>query len=600
MSFIGTLHIFNQSYEKATVTNNKETVTNNKETVTNNDITYELTKENIGKAFHGDTVEISNNKIIKIINTDIHSKQIVGILVFETKYKYGYNKKHSEIFLFKPLNYHYPEFLVASKNRFNKNQYVIIQFLDWTNTLPGGQIVRIIGDIDNENNTYEAIIYKNNLNTIMTKYNKAAINPSNFDPLIFFDNIVHKKIDKYVFSVDPKGCEDIDDAFSIVLNKDYYTVDIHIADVSYYLDYFNIDIKRYSTIYTPTKNYNMLPDIFSNNICSLKENQNRLAFTVSVNINFNGKILDYSFEKTVIRSCKAYDYDELQELINNKEVNDELQLYNLGRIIYNKDNYNTHNMVEIFMIMANNLVAKYLYDNLDDKSKIIFRIHEKKNNNKSFILSNNKEINDILELLESNAAVYINSDSSNYYHHGLNIEYYTHFTSPIRRYIDIYIHKLLDSIINKNSCTFIQPDCDKINEFNKNIKKIERDFNKIRLANNFNNKELDAYILQINNNRITIYIPENKIIHQMKLIDHRLKELVNINYDGTKIEIKHKISNNSVTLNQYDMVKIKIVSKMYNDNIHKKIDIFIPEIQKLIAFTEFTECIENQLSLYLS
>ena len=200
------------------------------------------------------------------------------------------------------------------------------------------------------------------------------------------------------------------------------------------------------------------------------------------------------------------------------------------------------------------------------------------------------EINDILELLESNSAVYTNSDFTNYYHHGLNIKYYTHFTSPIRRYVDIYIHKLLDSIINKNSGTFIQPDCDKINEFNKNIKKIERDFNKIRLANDFNNKELDAYILQIDNNRITIYIPENKIIHQMKLIDHRLKELVDINYDGTKI--RNKVSNYSVTLNQYDMVKIKIISKMYHDNIYKKIDIFIPEIQKLIAFTEFTEFTE--------
>ncbi|MCJ7637459.1 MAG: ribonuclease catalytic domain-containing protein, partial [Nitrososphaeraceae archaeon] len=472
-TIIGKVHIQNQSYTKATVSDNK----------TSQEI---LTFENINRAFHGDTVEINNNKITQIIKSDIKSKQIVGTLIFKTKYKYGYNQKHMELFLFRPLSNHYPSFLVASKNRYDMNQYAIIQFLKWDSKWPTGQLMRIIGDTDTENNTYEAIIYKNNLNTVSCKFNKSNI-PQDFDPVTFFDDLQHNNITtQYVFSVDPKGCEDIDDAFSIIKYPDHYIVNIHIADVSFYLDYFNIEIKRYSTIYAPHKNYSMIPDIFANNICSLRPNKNRLAFTVSVKLDLNGIILSYSFEKTIINSKKAYDYDELQYLIDNNQIQnnepssahrtnvrgdsllqsmsnneshpshsvapplrDESDLYHVGKLMCHdsKDNYDTHKMVEVFMILANNLVGKYLYEKTKDKykKKIVFRVHEK-NQNDNTKLTGNKEIDTVLELLESNAAIYTN-EHTNYYHSGLKIDYYTHFTSPIRRYVDIYIHKLLNCVI---------------------------------------------------------------------------------------------------------------------------------------------------------
>lgn len=505
---------------------------------------------------------------------DIKYKEIVGILVFSTKYKYGYNKRHSELFLFKPLSKRFPEFLVASKNRYLLNQYAVIKFLSWENKLPYGEIIKIIGDTDDEICTYEAIIYKNNLNTVITKYNKST------DFNINFDNLPHKNfVDKYVFSVDPKGCEDIDDAFSITLNNGFYTVDIHIADVSYYIDYFNIEVKRFSTIYCPNKNYSMLPDIFANNICSLKEGQDRLAFTVSVNIDLSGKIINYSFEKTVIRSKKAYSYEEFDCNLESEKL-----LYDLGEKIYFRNNYDSHKMVEVFMVMANHLVAKTLYENIEDKSKIIFRIHEKKELD-HLINHPNKEINDILELLESNAAIYTNINTNSnyqYYHYGLGIEYYTHFTSPIRRYVDIYIHKLLNSVINNKNYDIVLPDCAKINEYDRNIKKINRDFNKLLLAQKYNNEIIEAYILKIENNKITLYIPENKIIHQIKIIDRQLKDLFNLTVNKDSTIVTHKISNKSVTLKIYDKVKIKIESKMYQDYILKKIDMYVHDIIDLL------------------
>ena len=596
-SKVGILNIVNQSYIEAFVSCQNSN---------DNEILRDY--ENIGHAFHGDIVRVSNGKIINVIKSNILSKDIVGVMVFNSKYKYGFNKKGSELFLFRPLSNHYPCFLVASKNKIKKNQYTIIKFLSWINTLPNGQLVRFIGDCSDLDNTYDAIIYKNNLTTKIAKQDKQSNNidkvlKPTFDPTIFFKDLTHKNItDQYVFSVDPKGCEDIDDALSIIKNDDHYIVNIHIADVSFYFDYFNLTINNYSTIYAPHKNYSMIPDILARNICSLKPNKNRLAFTVSVKIGFDGSILDYSFEKTIINSKKAYDYDELQELLGmgcNDFIDNlpELDLYNVGKLLYKQNaNYDTHKMVEAYMILANNLVGKYLYEKVSDenKNKIIYRVHTKKEsmiNNSQQISENkdiNKEINDVLELLESNAAIYTTNtkDNNNYYHHGLQIDHYTHFTSPIRRYVDVYIHKLLNYVITGDTKQIdkLEPDCDKINEFNHNIKKTEREFNKIMLANELHVSENDilgAYILNIEGNKVTIYIYEHKIIHQIKLFDSRLAHLVQVNYHGPNIELINKKTGKSVTLVKYDKIVIKVVLTLHNDEIHKKIDMYIPEVHDL-------------------
>ncbi|MCJ7637461.1 MAG: hypothetical protein MUO21_08235, partial [Nitrososphaeraceae archaeon] len=158
-----------------------------------------------------------------------------------------------------------------------------------------------------------------------------------------------------------------------------------------------------------------------------------------------------------------------------------------------------------------------------------------------------------------------------------------------------YIHKLLNYVItDKDKINQLQDlDCHAVNEFNHNIKKMEREFNKIKLAAKY--ETINGYIIDITENRITVYIPENKIIHQIKLFDNRLIHLFDIKYPSENtIEIINKETNKSIILTKYTQVTLKIVSRLQHDEIHKKIDIYIQDIQNL---TEYTE---NQYSQYLS
>lgn len=516
--------------------------------------------DNIIPYFHGDLVEfdINSNKIIKPIKSNLN-KNIIGILELNTKYKYGFNKKNHQIYRVRPLNSRYPYFMVNSSTNSKINQYILFEFIKW-DKYPMGKIIRFLGDTGDINNTYEAIIYKYNLSTIKPKYN-STININGFNPINIQNN--HLDIsDKYIFSVDPESCQDIDDALSLdILPNNNYLIGIHISDVSTFFDYFKFDLKLFSTIYAPHKIYNMIPDIFANNFCSLKPNNSRLAISLFMEINQAGQILNFNFKKTIIISKKSYNYQELQDLINNNpdKIPLEKKLFDIGKILYKQDNYDTHKMVEIYMVLANNLAAKYLSKLYPDKT--IYRAHKKKNSD--IKLSGIPELDNILNILESNSAYYT-KNPENIYHAGLDLDYYTHFTSPIRRFVDIYIHKLIKSELNID----INPD--QINKFNKNLKKITREFNKINIATNLNSdKIIQGYILDFKLNKLLLYLPEYKIIHNTRLFDNKLKNIIKTNITEDFAEYIYQDKN--IKFIKYQKIDIKLIPKIYMDDIHKKI-----------------------------
>ena len=476
--------------------------------------------QNIGHSFHDDIVEVHNERL-RVIESKILTKQIVGILIYDTTHRF--KTKAKELFVFKPLSPFYPKFLVGSTSKYKlkSNQYAIIKFLKWVDKLPQGQLVKIIGACDEPGAVFDTYIHSFDFNINQCKFDKKLIPlGEQFDPTKYFPNITstHRSITDYIFSVDPINCDDIDDACSIRMDGDYYIVGIHIADVSFYVDYFNLKPNTYSTIYAPHKKYNMLPDIFAQNICSLMPNQFRLAFSVFVKVHPDGTIISYSFEKTIIKSSHAYTYDQLQNLIQIPSP--ESDLYKLGSIIRTNKTieYDTHIMIETYMVLANRLVGQYLYDTIPNKSKIIYRVHDA--HDVLQIDTSIEELNQILNLLESNSAVYTSSTNHpTRYHHGLQITNYTHFTSPIRRYVDIYIHKLL--YLACTNCLdqtelIVEPDYPNLNDFNHRIKKLERKFNKLGMQPGLS----FAYILSIDSdNKITIYISQYKMIHTIRLFD---------------------------------------------------------------------------------
>ena len=181
-----------------------------------NDIQIEG-KDNIGKCFHGDLVELSEDKKIKVLEQNIKKKKIVGILELFSSYKYSTNKKGVERFKFIPLNKKYPHFLVSSKckSKYTSNIIAVIKFLDWKDTLPFGEIISYLGDIHSKSSIYESILYKNNL--IQTKYNLSKVK-RNFSEIDFESQFFKKETyrnltNENIISVDPEGTKDIDDAF---------------------------------------------------------------------------------------------------------------------------------------------------------------------------------------------------------------------------------------------------------------------------------------------------------------------------------------------------------------------------------------------------
>ncbi len=301
------------------------------------------------------------------------------------------------------------------------------------------------------------------------------------------------------------------------LVNDQYEIGIHIADVSHYVrPGTSIDkeaLKRGLSVYLVDRTIPMLPEVLSNDICSLNPKEDKLTFSAVFVIDKNAKVISKWFGKTIINSDKRFTYEKAQESItdSSKEFHKELKTLNdLAKIfrtektkhgaidfendevkfkldengkplgVYKKHRFDAHKLVEEYMLLANREVAEYIYKKSENKNNLfsIYRIHdlpegeriielslflkalgyELKTDKKGHVTS--KDINALLAQVEGKAeeslvktatirsmakAVY---DTGNIGHFGLAFEYYTHFTSPIRRYPDLVVHRILHHHLN--------------------------------------------------------------------------------------------------------------------------------------------------------
>ncbi len=299
------------------------------------------------------------------------------------------------------------------------------------------------------------------------------------------------------------------------LENGNHEIGVHIADVSHYvrpnsaLDDEAFD--RATSVYLVDRTIPMLPERISNHLCSLKPNVDRLAFAVIFELNNNADIVNYWVGKTVIHSDRRFSYEEAQEVIEGKsqELKTEIQQLNTlahklrnqryknGAISFESDEFrfvlddqgkpievikkvrvDAHKMIEDYMLLANKTIAKHVYTKI--KKVLPYRVHDSPNIEKmAFFIQTAKKfgylidtksnesisatINNMVEKSEGKVeanilhplairsmekAVYTTKDT---YHFGLNFSYYTHFTSPIRRYPDLIVHRLLFDYLNNKS-----------------------------------------------------------------------------------------------------------------------------------------------------
>lgn len=318
-----------------------------------------------------------------------------------------------------------------------------------------------------------------------------------------------------IFTIDGDDTKDIDDAVSIKKNNDIYTLGVHIADVSYYvkegMNVYKEAYERGTSVYLCDTVIPMLPHKLSNGICSLNPNVDRLAISCVMDINSNGKVINYDIFPSVIKSRIQMTYKKVNKVLNDEEIPEgyeeyasDLKLMEELATILRKEKLNRgyldfdaaeakiiqdedgkaidvilrergkgENLIEDFMIVANETVASYLF-NLDYPS--VYRVHEVPDDKKvnEFLSSlsllginikgdrnfnNPLSIKKILDQLKERDDYDILSSmllrcmrkaeykEENLGHYGLGSKCYTHFTSPIRRFPDTTVHKLLRKYI---------------------------------------------------------------------------------------------------------------------------------------------------------
>jgi exoribonuclease R len=386
---------------------------------------------------------------------------------------------------FIPINWRYPKFLVHSNIKINLikkkepiiDYFVIIKFKEWVGKFPSGTIYNCIGPINKLENKYDVLFYYYpNTPYVNKNYNfteEFKLQPYNIS------NVYN------TYTIDPFGCKDIDDALSYdsVNNK----IGIHIADVNYTINNFKFDYTKYSSIYAPHKTINMLPNELSFNLCSLLENTVKPVISCWLNLN------DYTFEfkREFIRISKNFSYDEVNhDLIkNNKSIN---IIFEHSKLINSKELYvdivkSSHEMVEVYMIFLNNKVAEILKD-----KNIIYR-------------------NQI-------PCEYAEYSYENKGHSHMKLSHYTHFTSPIRRIVDLYIHQVLIKDLFDPNLEIIELNINKVNIFERELKKVNLLWNYLKVSNNITNGEMyDLKFIGFNHKSIEFKLLEHNIVINNKL-----------------------------------------------------------------------------------
>jgi ribonuclease R len=324
------------------------------------------------------------------------------------------------------------------------------------------------------------------------------------------------------FTIDPADAKDFDDALSLrQLKNGNWEVGIHIADVTHYVQPKGLldqeAYERATSIYLVDRVVPMLPEKLSNLVCSLRPGEEKLCYAAVFELDEDAHVMDQWFGRTVILSNRRFTYEEAQDVIEagHGDLHMEiLQLHKLAQIlrdrrfregsfsfervevkfhidengfptgVYYKENKESNQLIEEFMLLANKRVAELIgKPPMEDTSTgtvpktksrtFVYRIHDKPNQEKleSFAYfirrlgyqirmgskkqmsgSINKLMEDIkgkkeqnmIENLAIRAMAKAEYSTMNIGHYGLGFPYYTHFTSPIRRYPDMMVHRLLD------------------------------------------------------------------------------------------------------------------------------------------------------------
>ena len=508
-----------------------------------------IASNNINKALNGDEVEFYvykrrkrgkfEGEITNIIKRE--KSEYVGVIQIQNKKNFAFvvadsNKMYKDIFV--PIN---------KINKAEDGDKVLVKLEDWPEKAdsPYGKVIQVLGKPGDHNTEIHAILaeyglphefphqvedFANKLDTSITKQEIAKRRDMRQD---------------LTFTIDPKDAKDFDDALSFkVLDKGLYEIGIHIADVSHYLQEGTVlddeAYERATSVYLVDRVVPMLPEVLSNNACSLRPHEEKYTFSAVFQMNDKCEIKNEWFGRTVTYSDARFAYEEAQAIIEqnatlnpaevsqltkiNNEILKEVSLtsktykttpeiaqailkmdelakimrrkrmssgaisfdkvevkFNLDKEanpvgVFFKTSKDANKLIEEFMLLANRKVSEFI-GKQSPKKTFVYRVHDEPDDSKLASLQNvvsrfgyklnfkdrksvsaslnnllkdvngKKEQNlvDTLTIRTMSKAEYT---THNIGHYGLAFNYYSHFTSPIRRYPDVMAHRLLQHYLD--------------------------------------------------------------------------------------------------------------------------------------------------------
>jgi len=474
---------------------------------------------NLNTALNGDTVEVALDRInnygqqVAKVTKIIERKRDMFVCVIDSKEgvltAYPEDKRAYASMRLSPAD-------IAKVSIGDK---VYVKMEEWTNPKenPKGTVVRILGKKGNNNVEMESIVLERGFEVGFPADVEKEADEIDKNKVADIASEIPKRKDfrgTLTFTIDPFDAKDFDDAISFKdLGAGKYEIGVHIADVSHYvIEGSALDkeaLKRGCSIYLVDRTIPMLPEVLSNDVCSLNPHEDKLTFSAWFVMDDKGQIHERGFGKTIINSDHRFTYEDAQEVLNAKsgkyfnELNTlntvakilQKDKFSKGAIefeteeikfkldengkpigVYKKERLDTHKLVEEYMLLANREVAKHIFDSIGKKGKrdtgSIYRIHDLPDKDRMMELAifvkalgynlptkegkvTAHDIKALLKQISGTAhealistavirsmqkAVY---STKNIGHFGLAFEYYTHFTSPIRRYPDLLIQRIL-------------------------------------------------------------------------------------------------------------------------------------------------------------
>ncbi len=550
---------------------------------------------NLNHALNKDLVRVyvykrrKNSKLEGDIVAILERSKFEYVGVLQKNKDYGFvvpddPKMYSDIFIA-------PENLLEAQD----GDKVLAKITDWPQKSknPFGEILKVLGkpgDHDTE------------IHSILVEYGLPYTFPDHVEefassiPIEISDEEIAKRRDMrkdLTFTIDPTDAKDFDDALSFkVLENGHFEVGIHIADVSHYVKENTIleeeAYQRATSVYLVDRVVPMLPEILSNNVCSLRPNEEKLTFSAVFEMNHKGDVVDAWYGRTVIYSDQRFTYEQAQQIITGESLhkNDKLNLaiktldslakkmrvrrMSSGAIsfdktevkfqldedanpigVFVKESKDANKLIEEFMLLANRKVAEFIGKK---KKTFVYRVHDEPDIDKLTALqgvitkfgyridtrsrdttsqSLNKLLADVHGKPESNMieTLAIRSMSKAVYttenigHYGLAFDYYTHFTSPIRRYPDVMAHRLLQHYLDGGKSVKAdkyEDKCDHSSEREIMASKAERNsikYMQVKYMQDHPEQEFEGVISGVTEWGIYVEIIENKCEGMVRIKD---------------------------------------------------------------------------------